>query len=157
MLPEVTVALFAPEGTRQKSSYVPDSVNVCGLLESLSTILKTLLCGPAAEPHCVFAPDAEGVNITPSVQFFPTASPDVQLFASVKSVAGFKVAPLTVSIAAPLPQLVIVTFCAAVPVVPASCEPNVSIRFAGTIWAIACTAEPVSGIVCGFPGALSDI
>ena len=73
-------------------------------------MLMTLVCAPPAEPHCVFALGAGGVQVTAIVQERPAASPDLQLFASVKSVAGFKVAALTVSIAPSLPQLVIVTF-----------------------------------------------
>jgi hypothetical protein len=128
---------------------VPLSATVCGFPGALS-LTKT-----AAER----APDPVGVNETEIVQFAPGASvlgATGQVFVCAKSPAFAPVTPIELIVSAPVPELVNVTFWAAL-VVPISWLPKPRLVGENVTAGVGATPVPLSATACGFPGALSVI
>jgi hypothetical protein len=125
---------------------VPLSVTVCGLPVALSVIVT------AADR----APDAAGLNVTVTVHIDETATPPLQLFVTLKSVALAPVAEMLEIVTAPEPVFVMVAVWAAL-VVFTVWLANVSAVGATVIVVVAAAPVPLRATLCGLPAALSVI
>lgn len=146
---------MTPEGEGQKSVVVPDNAMVCGLVTALSVIVNVAVFGPTVDPQGADADTASGVNVTVSVQDPAAGTPAVQLLVAVKLPAGVTLGTPTFKIAGAVPLLAIVTVTG-VEAVPANALPKL-MAGDGVIVAVACTAWPLSAIVCALAVALSEI
>ena len=126
---------------------VPLSAAVCGLPPALSEMLRAAVLEPAAV----------GVKVTEMVQLAPAARVlglVGQVFVWPKSAALVPVSPIELIVSGAVPELVKVTFCAALEV-PTACWPKPRLVGESVTAGAVATPVPASVTECGVPGALS--